>query len=100
MIPRLFSSKVSLLSLGAAVLCVNGLKAATPEVSFEREVKPLLERSCAACHSGEKPKGKFSVESREGLLKGGESKEAAMVVGKGAESALVKFTAGQVAEME
>jgi ankyrin repeat protein len=107
---RNFSAKVCLLAVvgwagvvSATAAAVNQArlpKAATRAVTFEAEVKPLLERSCAQCHSGEKPKGKFSVESREGLLKGGESKEAAVVVGNSAASPLVNFVAGLVAEME
>src|SRR5262249_25536722 len=30
-------------------------------VDFARQVKPLLERSCVGCHSGEKPRGLFRV---------------------------------------
>src|SRR5436190_23311571 len=63
-------------------------KAITRPVDFVADVKPLLERSCVQCHSGEKPKGKFSVESRDGILKGGESKEASIVPGGSGSSAL------------
>ncbi|HUS37400.1 MAG TPA: ankyrin repeat domain-containing protein [Verrucomicrobiae bacterium] len=75
-------------------------KAGTRPVDFAAEVKPLLERSCAQCHSGEKPKGKFSVETREGILKGGESKEVSIVPGRSGSSALVHLVAGLVPEME
>src|SRR6185503_15512877 len=69
-------------------------------VSFATDVKPLLERSCAQCHSGEKPKGRFSVESREAIIKGGESKEAAIVPSQSGSSPLVHFIANLVPEME
>src|SRR4051812_45281139 len=70
------------------------------EVNFATEVKPILERSCAQCHSGEKPKGKFSVETREAILKGGDSKEAAIFPGHSGSSPLVHFVADVVPEME
>jgi ankyrin repeat protein len=69
-------------------------------VNFATEVKPILERSCAQCHSGEKPKSKFSVESREAILKGGESKEAAILPGQSGRSPLVQVVADLVREME
>src|ERR1051325_2725299 len=75
-------------------------KAVSREVNFATEVKPILERSCAQCHSGEKPKGKFSVETREGILKGGDSKEAAIIPGESGKSLLVHFVADLVNEME
>src|SRR5687768_6918100 len=102
-----------LLPLAAVAFCASGVfevsaadldsrlpKAASREISFTTEVKPILERSCAQCHSGEKPKGKFSVESREGILKGGESKEASILPGRSGSSALVHLVADLVPEME
>jgi ankyrin repeat protein len=70
------------------------------EIDFVRDIKPVLERSCVQCHSGEKPKGGLRLESREPLLKGGESKEAAIIPGQGAKSQLVRFASDSVKEME
>ncbi|HEV2293950.1 MAG TPA: PSD1 and planctomycete cytochrome C domain-containing protein [Tepidisphaeraceae bacterium] len=41
---------------------------------FEKKIRPLLVEKCYSCHSDEakKLKGKFRLDSREGLLKGGE----------------------------
>jgi ankyrin repeat protein len=75
-------------------------KPAAREVDFATDIKPILERSCAQCHSGEKPKGKFSVESREAILKGGDSKDIAITPGKSGSSQLVHFVADLVREME
>ncbi len=55
-------------------------------VEFVRAIKPILERSCAGCHSGEKPEGGFRVIQRESLLLGGESGEPAVVTGQSAQS--------------
>ncbi len=69
-------------------------------IVFAREIQPLLERSCLPCHSGEKAKAKFRVESRDALLKGGDGNEAAVVPGHSAASSLVRFSADLVEEME
>ena len=42
---------------------------------FEKNVRPLLVERCYECHSAQskKLKGKLLVDTREGLLKGGET---------------------------
>ena len=42
---------------------------------FEKKVRPLLVRRCYECHSGDpaKAKGGFTLDTRDGLLKGGQS---------------------------
>src|SRR5262245_5096342 len=42
---------------------------------FTKQVRPLLEKHCFACHShaANKSKGQLMVDSRGALLKGGES---------------------------
>jgi ankyrin repeat protein len=69
-------------------------------IDFARDVKPILERSCTACHGTDKPRASFRVTSREALTKGGDSGIAAVVPGKSAESPLLRFVAGQVEDME
>lgn len=42
-------------------------------VTFDGDIKPIFEKSCAKCHGAdvEKPKGKFRSDTREHVLKGG-----------------------------
>src|SRR5947207_842320 len=40
-------------------------------VSYEREIIPLLDAKCAACHSGSVRRGQYDVSSHESLLKRG-----------------------------
>ena len=40
-------------------------------VTYEQDIKPILDHSCVKCHSGEKPKGKLHLDSLAGALKGG-----------------------------
>jgi len=65
---------------------------ATRPVDFVKEIQPLLEASCVKCHAKGKTKGDFSLETRAGFLKGGETGPAA-VPGKSAESYVVELVA-------
>src|SRR5215469_12073211 len=69
-------------------------------IDFAHQIKPLLERSCAACHSGEKPRGLFRIDSRDAILKGGASGAAAVVPGHSEKSPLIDYVSGQVPDSE
>jgi cytochrome c553 len=56
---------------------------------FEKQVRPLLVEHCQKCHGAEKQKGELRLDSREALLKGGETGPG-IVAGKPAESELIK----------
>ncbi len=75
------------------VLLVPSLSlAADPGLElFENKIRPVLVKHCYECHSteGKKTKGGLIVDSREGLLKGGDSGPA-LVPGKVNESLLIK----------
>jgi mono/diheme cytochrome c family protein len=69
-------------------------------LTFDKDIKPIIEKSCAKCHGGEKPKSKYRVDTRENLIKGGESGDAAIIPGNSAKSPLVAFIADLVEDME
>lgn len=69
-------------------------------LTFDADIKPMLEKSCLKCHSGDKPKGKYRVDSLAAFAKGGESGEAVVVPGQSAKSSVVLFAADAVEEME
>ena len=71
-----------------------------PTVDFARDIAPLLKRSCAACHGGEKKRGKFSIATREAMIKGGQSGEPALHPGNSAGSRIVKMVSDQVEDLE
>jgi mono/diheme cytochrome c family protein len=73
--------------------------AAKTGVTYDKDIKPLFEKSCVKCHGGEKPKGKFSMETLASILKGG-SDGVSVVPGNSAKSALVHQVADLVADME
>src|SRR6266699_2902499 len=58
---------------------------------YERQVQPILAENCYKCHSHQavKIKGSFVLDSREGLLKGGETGPA-IVPGAPEKSLLIK----------
>lgn len=40
-------------------------------VTFDKDIKPLFDKSCVGCHGAEKPKGKLRLDTLEATLKGG-----------------------------
>ena len=73
---------------------------AKKDLTYDKDIKPLLEKSCVNCHGPEKPKSKYRVDSRAALIKGGDSEEAAVVPGDSAKSPIVQFSADLVEDME
>ncbi len=102
--------------LGALMLGQSGMRAAdhgkkadlskVPPASdkkgllFEKDIKPILEKSCIKCHSGDKPKSKYLVDTRASVIKGGQSGEAAVIPGHSDQSPLVLYTSDAVEDME
>src|SRR5205814_8602557 len=66
---------------------------ASRKVDFVKGIKPIFEASCIKCHGRGRTKGDLSIESRETLLKGGESGPA-IIPGKSEESHLIELVAG------
>jgi WD40 repeat protein len=58
-------------------------------ISFSKQIRPILQASCQGCHQPARQGGGYDVTTREGLLKGGSSEEAAVVPGKPDESGLI-----------
>ncbi len=57
-------------------------------LTFEKDIKPIFEKSCVKCHSGEKPKAKLNLETLEGTLKG-TAHDKVVIPGKANESKLL-----------
>jgi len=73
--------------------------AKTAGVTYDKDIKPLIEKSCVGCHGGERPKGKYRMESLADVLKGG-GEGSPIVKGDSAKSAFVHQAADLVADME
>lgn len=64
---------VTLAALAAAVLCGCGRSEPEPSVSFNKDVKPVLEQRCGECHSPGQPgyeASQLSFATYEDLMKG------------------------------
>ena len=59
-----------------------------PGLTFEKDVKPLFDKSCVECHGAEKPKGKLRLDTLAGALKGSVDGKV-LEPGKSAKSFLV-----------
>jgi len=100
-------------ALGILLLVIATVSAADPKVdtsklpapaakkglSYDSDVKPILEKSCFKCHTGDRPKSKYRMDSREGAIKGG-SEGQAIKPGKSVESPMILYVADLVEEME
>lgn len=40
------------------------------DLTFERDIKPIFDKSCVPCHSAEKPKGKLRLDTLDYTMKG------------------------------
>ena len=76
-------------SLGMAAVDTSKLPPASKlaGVTFNKDIKPIFEKSCIKCHGAEKQKGKLRVDSLEATLKGGENGDM-VVKGNSAKSSL------------
>lgn len=64
-------------------------------IDFENEILPILEDNCFDCHGPDKQKGGVRLDSRVGLLKGGDTGFAAIVPGDLAKSQALHFIKGE-----
>ena len=71
------------------------IQAAPPAVSYSRQILPVFRTQCLGCHSGATPPSGYSMETRDKLIAGGR-RGAALVVGRGADSNLVKYMTGEL----
>ncbi len=60
------------------------------ELSFDRDIRPILAEHCIGCHGGDKPEGGFQLTSRESALKPTENGHQAIVPGKPGESEMIR----------
>src|SRR4030095_7723692 len=59
---------------------------------FEKKIRPVLESNCYGCHSANSKRlqGGFRLDSREGMLKGGNSGQPSIIPGDPDNSPLIK----------
>ena len=77
-----------------AAATVAAPKSGRPAVDFARDVRPVLEKHCYACHGPDKQKSGLRLDVKEAAFKGGDGHGPAVVPGKPAESPLVRSVSG------
>ena len=76
--------------LGVAAMSLVGLGFRAPAPDYTTQVKPILVSNCYRCHGGMNHRGKLSLQTRAGMLKGGMD-GTVLVPGDPAKSLLVKL---------
>jgi len=90
----------TLLRLSLTLLAIAWLagQAFAGEISYRRDVWPILKRHCRGCHSGGDPQGGLKLDDHAALHKGGDSGPL-LVAGKPDESLLMDMISGEEPEM-
>lgn len=65
------------------------------QISYERDIKPILSSRCYACHGNGVKLGEFAIDTREGILTGGTT-HPVVSPGQGAKSYLIRMVSGQI----
>lgn len=82
-----------------AVLCAAAIaEPISAAVDFERDVAPILQRSCIRCHGGDKTRARLSLVSRDSTLRGGEHGDV-LVPGHAGQSKLIEVVSGDSPKM-
>jgi Planctomycete cytochrome C len=68
-------------------------------VDFEKDIKPIFDKSCFRCHGPERPRSRFRLDNRESALKGGDN-GVDIVPGSSAKSPLVYYVARVADDIE
>jgi hypothetical protein len=66
---------------------------ATQQVDFDRDIKPIFQKSCIFCHSQKVAKGMFRLTDRASVLKGG-TNGVVVIPGQSANSRLIHLVSG------
>jgi WD40 repeat protein len=72
------------------LLLLSSQSAVAEEISFKKQIAPILVRRCLGCHDNRKTEGRYALHTFEQLLKKGDSGEAPIVAGKPAQSFLLQ----------
>ena len=67
---------------------------AQDDVSYTRDVEPILKRHCLKCHGPQKQESGLRVDQKTSLLRGGDFGEPALVPGNSQDSFLIHVVAG------
>lgn len=69
------------------------------QTDFARDIRPIFQKHCYACHGPEKQKSGYRLDMRAVALKGGDQGEAAILPKDAAKSPLFRFVSGEDEDM-
>ena len=93
MLRLIHSARAFFLLSAALLLPATTVFGTSFPVDFQKEILPIFQSACAACHLGDAAMGKLRLSSETEILRGGASGPA-IVVGKSSESLLIKRVLG------
>ena len=64
------------------------------DLTYAKDIKPLLQASCLRCHGQQRPKGDLRLDNLEGLLQGG--KDGKVVVAGDSKHSILIIAAAQI----
>lgn len=70
--------------------CLHAVSVDAEEVSFRRDIAPVLLAQCHGCHNSSDPEGSFRVDSFSSLMQPGDSGEHSIVAGEADRSELFR----------
>jgi mono/diheme cytochrome c family protein len=73
--------------------------ASTNQVTFAKDIQPILKKSCLDCHGEDVQMGGYRLDKREFAVKGGD-RGVAIIPGKSEKSPLIHYVAGLVKGLE
>jgi mono/diheme cytochrome c family protein len=83
--------------LATSIIALLGAQSSAPvpapQISFEKDVQPILEKNCLSCHGETLQSGRFDLRSRDSALKGG-ARGSDILPGDAAASRLYRRVAG------
>ena len=83
-------------------LTVKSVPIDRPTTSYQRDIQPILERSCGDCHGAQatRQKGSFSIVDRSSIQKGGQSNKPVVISGNSDASDLILMITDQIEDLE
>ncbi len=88
-------ARPSLTSLLVLVASATTSRLPADEIDFVDDVQPVFAKHCTACHGPQAQESGLRLDDRALLLRGGDSGEPAVVLGKPARSYLLRVVAGK-----
>ncbi|RCS44767.1 DUF1553 domain-containing protein [Bremerella cremea] len=90
---------IGLVLLANSALLAELPPAAKKTIDFEADIQPILAAKCQDCHGEDVQEGNFRLDRKASLLRGGDSGEPGVALGKSAESHLIRLVSGLEADL-